>query len=45
MAEGALPVVCDMLLPSGGCGMAAREAAAWLLSNLACSAEVRAQLA
>ncbi|KAL4439178.1 hypothetical protein ABPG77_004080 [Micractinium sp. CCAP 211/92] len=45
VAEGALPVVCDMLLPSGGCGMAAREAAAWLLSNLACSAEVRAQLA
>lgn len=45
VAEGALPVVCDMLLPGSGCSLASREAAAWLLSNLACSAEVRAQLA
>lgn len=44
MAAGALPVLCDLLLPSCACGTAVREAAAWTLSNLACSADVRAHL-
>ncbi|PSC69879.1 U-box domain-containing 4 [Micractinium conductrix] len=44
VVEGALQVVCDMLLPSDGCSAGCREAAAWMLSNLACSADVRAQL-
>ena len=44
VAEGAVPILCDLLLPSCACGAACREAAAWTLSNLACSAEVRAQL-
>jgi hypothetical protein len=44
VTEGALPVLCELMLPSCPCGAACREAAAWTLSNLACSAEVRAEL-
>lgn len=44
VAEGALPVLCDLLLPGSTASFGCREAAAWTLSNLACSADVRATL-
>lgn len=45
VAEGALHVLADLLPPDSGASGACREAAAWALSNLACCADVRAQLA
>ena len=44
VAAGALPVLCELLAPTSEATPACREAAAWTLSNLACAADVRAQL-
>lgn len=44
VAENALPALADLLHPESGCSSGCREAAAWALSNLACSAEVRDEL-
>ncbi len=44
VAENALPALADLLHPDCGCSGGCREAAAWALSNLACSVEVRTQL-
>lgn len=44
VAENALPALADLLHPESGCSSGCREAAAWALSNLACSAEVRNEL-
>ena len=44
VAENALSALADLLHPDCGCSGGCREAAAWALSNLACSAEVRTQL-
>ena len=43
-ADGCLPVLAELLAPDGTGSPACREAAAWALSNVACCADVRAQL-
>lgn len=44
VAENALPALADLLHPDSGCSDGCREAAAWALSNLACSSDVRNEL-
>lgn len=44
VAENALPALADLLHPDSGCSGGCREAAAWALSNLACSSDVRNEL-
>lgn len=43
-AGGCLALLAEVLAPEGGASAACREACAWALSNLACCADVRAQL-